>query len=862
MKDPNDITKLLVQDSDPDNSDEDIPDVIESSDDENQTLHQGSEASGSKLEGNSEDHSKMPSLESDDEEEPEVLAAANKTVKRTGQSFTTMGLSKLLLTNIQRKGFKTPTPIQRKSMPPILDGNDVVGMARTGSGKTAAFVLPMLEKLKNRSLNPPGGVRAIVLAPNRELAFQTLRAVKDFGRKTELKSVLLVGGDSMEDQFGWMMENPDIVVATPGRFLHLKVEMGLQLRNCEYVVFDEADRLFEMGFSDQLTEILASLPETRQTLLFSATLPPNLVEFAKAGLRNPMLVRLDVEQKISEQLQMAFFSVKDSERDAALLYVLQSVIKLPLMSAEQGAYLKQRAAYDGTNKQKREKEAMANTDLPTPDATIVFVPTKHHVEYVYHLLNQEGYAVSFLYGSLDQAARREQLYLFRAGKTSVMVVTDVAARGVDIPLLANVVNYNLPTSARVFIHRVGRTARAGHSGWAYSLVREQDLPYLVDLEVFLARSIETAVTANAKATTAPDYTEKLVLGSLPRSGLEACSERLQTLLQRDSDDLQALQQVAVRGEKMYLRSREAASKTGIHKAKEELLNTGKWDLAHPLVVATDTKEVELEKQKNDMLARLANRRVKETVFEFKKNGAGDAAQMMARRRQQIAPVQHRLHQKQEAKRAEMEAAEVARSHVTENKNKSDDSSDPHFTPTSFRDNENYISHYESKEALQERGYSFNDSASKASFQVGDEGGDFHSKQITRWDKKRGKFVKHQDDGKKYIRGENGQLIPASLRSGRFDAWKRANKVDDNGFGGNYAGSQGRRFKHNKITAPKVGVDRARDDYAERKAKFESKGRSAALGLKSSREIQKERAEKQKRWEKSNQAGKGKKRKRN
>lgn len=860
MKASDDITNLLVQESDLDNSEEDIPDVIESSDDENQSPHQSNKAPHSNPYNDSDDKSKMPSLESDEEDEPEVLAATTKAVKRTGQNFTAMGLSKLLLTNIQRKGFKTPTPIQRKSMPPILDGNDVVGMARTGSGKTAAFVLPMLEKLKNRSLNPPGGVRAIVLAPNRELAFQTLRAVKDFSRKTELKSVLLVGGDSMEDQFGWMMENPDIVVATPGRFMHLKVEMGLQLRNCEYVVFDEADRLFEMGFSDQLTEILSSLPENRQTLLFSATLPPTLVEFAKAGLRNPMLVRLDVEQKISEQLQMAFFSVKDSERDAALLYVIQSVIKLPLMSSEQSAYLKQRAAYDGTNKQKREKEVMANTDLPTPHATIVFVPTKHHVEYIYHLLNQEGYAVSFLYGSLDQAARREQLYLFRAGKTSIMVVTDVAARGVDIPLLANVVNYNLPTSARVFIHRVGRTARAGHSGWAYSLVREQDLPYLVDLEVFLARSIETS--GNTHATSAPDYTEKLVLGSLPRSGLEACSERLQTLLQRDSDDLQAMQQVAVRGEKMYLRSREAASKTGIHKAKEELINTGKWDIAHPLAAAADNKEVEFEEQKNAMLARLANRRVKETVFEFKKNGAGDAAQMMARRRQQIAPVQQRLHQKQEAKRAELEAAEVARSHFAANKKSSDDSADPYSTPTSFRDNENYMSHYESKEALQERGYSFNDSASKASFHLGDEGGDFHSKQITRWDKKRGKYVKHQEDGKKFIRGENGQLIPASLRSGRFDAWKRTNKVDDNGFGGNYAASQGRRFKHNKITAPKVGVDKARDDYTERKARFESKGKGASLGLKSSREIQKERAEKQKRWEKSNQAGKGKKRKRN
>jgi ATP-dependent RNA helicase DDX54/DBP10 len=210
------------------------------------------------------------------------------------------GLNAHLLKAISRKGFSVPTPIQRKTIPLVLDGQDVVGMARTGSGKTAAFVIPMIEKLKAHSARV--GARALILSPSRELALQTLKVVKEFGRGTDLKCVLLVGGDSLEEQFGFMAANPDIVIATPGRFLHLKGEMSLDLSSIKYVVFDEADRLFEMGFAAQLTEILHALPTSRQTLLFSATLPKSLVEFARAGLQEPSLVRLDAESKVSPDL--------------------------------------------------------------------------------------------------------------------------------------------------------------------------------------------------------------------------------------------------------------------------------------------------------------------------------------------------------------------------------------------------------------------------------------------------------------------------------------------------------------------------------------------------------------------------------
>lgn len=210
---------------------------------------------------------------------------------------------------IIHKGFKVPTPIQRKCIPIVLQGDDVVGMARTGSGKTAAFLIPMFEKLKAHSAKV--GARALLLSPSRELALQTQKVCKELGKYTDLRSCVLVGGDSLDDQFSMLASNPDILIATPGRLLHLMVEMELDLRTVQYVVFDEADRLFEMGFAVQLHEILSRLPPTRQTLLFSATLPKMLVDFAKAGLQEPTLIRLDADTKISRDLEVCMTHGKD-----------------------------------------------------------------------------------------------------------------------------------------------------------------------------------------------------------------------------------------------------------------------------------------------------------------------------------------------------------------------------------------------------------------------------------------------------------------------------------------------------------------------------------------------------------------------
>ena len=321
--------------------------------------------------------------------------------------------------------------------------------ARTGSGKTAAFVLPMIERLKSHS--PKVGARGLILSPSRELALQTLKVIKEFGKGTDLRCVLLVGGDSLEEQFSAMAANPDILIATPGRFLHLKVEMGLDLASVRYVVFDEADRLFEMGFAVQLVEILHALPSSRQTLLFSATLPKSLVEFARAGLQEPRLIRLDAESKISPDLESAFFTVKGQEKEGALLHVLSDIIQIP--TGETKATIEAKEGKPSKKRKHNEIDRPKAGKSPTEHSTIVFAATKHHVEYIANLLRHSGFAVSHAYGSLDQTARKIQVTDFVTGMTNILVVTDVAARGIDIPVLANVINYDFPSQPKIFIRK-------------------------------------------------------------------------------------------------------------------------------------------------------------------------------------------------------------------------------------------------------------------------------------------------------------------------------------------------------------------------------------------------------------------------
>lgn len=387
--------------------------------------------------------------------------------------------------------------------------------------------------------------------------------------------------------------------------------MNLDLKSVQYVVFDEADRLFEMGFETALGEILQRLPTSRQTLLFSATLPKSLVEFAKAGLQDPKLVRLDAESKISSDLKMAFFSVKQVEKEACLLTLLRDVIKVPLAADHTQEAEATDAKHHGKGKGKR------SDTLTAPHQTIVFAATKHHIEYLTNLLTTAGYAVSHIYGSLDQTARTHQMDQFRRGLTSILVVTDVAARGIDIPVLENVINYDFPQGARVFVHRVGRTARAGRQGWAWSFITHSELPYLLDLQLFLGRPLKSQVTEQGDQV----YTENLILGTFGREALDEEVEYTRTL-EDVNHSLPSLREVMKRGHAMYERSKGKASPASYKRAKE-MTKDPKWMLAgatagvHPVLIKNSSNPQALSDAtaRQALLRSVNSFRPSETIFE-------------------------------------------------------------------------------------------------------------------------------------------------------------------------------------------------------------------------------------------------------
>lgn len=757
-------------------------------------------------------------------------------------------------------------------------------MARTGSGKTGAFVIPMIEKLRAHSAR--FGSRALIMSPSRELAIQTLKVVKEFARGTDLKAVLLVGGDSLEEQFGYMAANPDIVIATPGRFLHLKVEMSLDLSSIKYVVFDEADRLFEMGFAAQLTEILHALPPSRQTLLFSATLPASLVEFARAGLQDPSLVRLDAETKVSPDLESAFFSIKGAEKEGALLHILHDVIKMPMGTPES-------SSKDGEKGSKKRKRGESGGGKPTEHSTIVFTATKHHVEYLANVLHEAGFAVSHVYGSLDQTARRNQVEDFRRGKTNILVVTDVAARGIDIPVLANVINYDFPSQPKIFVHRVGRTARAGQRGWSYSLVRDMDAPYLLDLQLFLGRRLVLGQEGDE-----PSFASDIIVGSLKRDMVEANVEWMNKLLREDVD-INTLRGVAAKAEKLYLKTRNSASSQSAKRSREIAASTG-WSQLHRLF-GDDVDG--MEQARADMLARISSFKPQETIFEISHTDKShsEAAEVMKQLRKKITP-KNRQPQKQES---DIEDDDIPTNpngndmDVDSDEAASDDEAPDAEEPngweddddelevtvsntgakkgkTDWRDSEVFMSYTpRTHNAAEERGYGVhsggfveaardvtmdltNDETAKSFGQP--------SRSKMRWDAKSKKYVSRDNDedgskGSKMITGESGVKIAATFQSGRYDKWKRAQRVrslprvgEAEKPGTTQGLPSGVRYKHKLDKAPKE-ADKYRDDFHVRKKRVDEArekrqgrfrdGMGSKKELKGAHDIRKERQEKEK-----------------
>lgn len=791
-----------------------------------------------------------------------------------GSSFQSMGLLPALLRSLLLRGYTTPTPIQRASIPSIvsLPQRDLVGMARTGSGKTLAYIVPLIHKLNGRHATS-FGIKSIILCPGRELALQILKVGKDISRGCKpddaeaIRWAMIVGGESMDEQFALMASNPDVVIGTPGRLLHLAVEMNLDLSAVQYTVFDEADRLFEMGFAAQLEELLKRLPPSRQTLLFSATLPKSLVEFARAGLGpNPRLVRLDAESKISADLGMGFFSVKPGDKEAALLILLRDVIGVPfgqgVARGDGGWGDKKRKRLSSKPSSSGMPGGIRGTDRLLPHQTIIFCATKHHVEYLLALLTNAGYACSHIYSSLDQAARSLEMKKFREGETSLLVVTDVAARGIDLPVLEHVVNYDFTPSARVFVHRVGRTARAGKSGWAWSLIVNKDLPALCDLALFLNRPLQPPMIVDDAEPL--DAHTSLHLGALPRESLDVENEYLTTTLpsinSNTADQLIALKQVVVRAQKMYERS-NGGNKPGpqiFKQAKKmmdvideggegdvwKLAGSGKEDggisdfyrrpsvygLAGPGPDASTTTErlftktnAATEEARAGLLAKISNFRPAETVFEVGTRGeATPLTKLMKDRRKTLAVNLERRKlakvddegieedegspakemnatsgdspQAEQADEDDIEAVfDVGGSASVEDTEESNDrsaSKKQSGVKKDYKDPDFYMG-YQQKDAHTEKGYAlssgadFVSQARMAAFGLNsDDGTRFgttsQAPSASRWDTKKKKFVKGDGvgaDNQKMIRTEAGTKLPATFRSGRFDEWKKKNKVD-------------------------------------------------------------------------------------
>ncbi|XP_046617895.1 ATP-dependent RNA helicase DDX54 [Neodiprion virginianus] len=681
-----------------------------------------------------------------DDDDGQLRVTKKKSGKRSG-GFQAMGLSFPILKGVQKRGYKIPTPIQRKTIPLVLEGRDVVAMARTGSGKTACFLIPLFEKLKMRQAK--AGARAIVLSPTRELALQTLKFIKELGRFTGLKAAVILGGDSMDNQFSALHGNPDIIVATPGRFLHICVEMDLKLNSIEYIVFDEADRLFEMGFGEQLHEIVNRLPTSRQTLLFSATLPKVLVEFAKAGLSDPVLLRLDVESKLPDELKLAFIASRPEEKLAVLLCLLKNIVK--------------------------------------PESqTVVFAATIHHVEYIHMILDKANISNTFIYSNLDPSARKINAAKFQTGKVKVLVVTDVAARGIDIPQLDNVINFNFPSKSKLFVHRVGRCARAGRTGTAYSIVGPDEYSYLIDLHLFLGRPLH--IMPAKPIGNVPEG----AIGRMPQSMVE---EQLAELIlwHENTSDIENMKKVCSNAYQQYIRSRPGSSADSVKRVKE--LKIGSAGVIPEYCDVTPAAA--------DLLCRMKNYRPQGTVFEIgTKPSSVDYTVMKAKRafhRENIANFHRKIDEKEEqeaiaseefAKKSNLvpssaeEISATFSSVITPKKRKMDDlyKEKKKKKQKVTRDEEFYIP-YSAPDKHTEAGLAVNSFAVEAERLQMDLTADSEDSrrlqtQLKRWDRKKKKMVTVQKETKSAkIRTESGVWIPATYKGNRYSQWKERSKVD-------------------------------------------------------------------------------------
>ena len=403
-------------------------------------------------------------------------------------TFKELNLTAPLLRAVQEAGYETPSPIQAAAIPPVLSGRDLMGCAQTGTGKTAAFALPMLDRLTANAPRRKGAIRALILTPTRELALQIGESFDAYGKYLKLRSTVIFGGVGQAPQVEALKKGVDILIACPGRLNDLIGQGFIDLSDLEIFVLDEADRMLDMGFVHDVKKVIAKLPGERQNLMFSATMPTEIEQLAAGILRKPAFVKVDPVSSTVDRIQQSLYHVEKGNKKFLLPWLIKN-LQPPVVNA------------------------------------LVFSRTKHGADKIAKDLTKQGIPAAAIHGNKSQTARVTALENFKAGKTKVLVATDIAARGIDISELSHVFNYDLPEVSETYVHRIGRTARAGADGTAVSFCAPEEQEYLAGIEKLNRRKIPVVSGHPWDGVPAPVRPEPPVRGKKPKAAAAEPAEK-------------------------------------------------------------------------------------------------------------------------------------------------------------------------------------------------------------------------------------------------------------------------------------------------------------------------------------------------
>ncbi|MDR1198869.1 MAG: DEAD/DEAH box helicase [Prevotellaceae bacterium] len=372
-------------------------------------------------------------------------------------TFKELNISEPILKALVNKKYETPTPIQEQAIPVAISGRDLLGIAQTGTGKTAAFAIPVIQKLNRLQVQGQRrDIKALILTPTRELAIQIDECFKDYAKYTDLRHTVIFGGVNQQSQTDRLKKGVDILIATPGRLLDLIAQKYVTLNSIRHFILDEADRMLDMGFIHDIKRLLPMLPKRKQTLFFSATMPLAIAELSKSILYNPVKVEVTPVSSAVETIEQCLYFVEKPQKKDLLITIL-----------------------------KKEQDK----------SVLVFSRTKHGADKIARILNKKGIGCEAIHGNKAQGARQRALTNFKSGKTRVIIATDIAARGLDIANLEMVINYDLPDMAETYVHRIGRTGRAGNSGTALTFCSHDERMMIKDIQKLTGQKLNTVLTA-------------------------------------------------------------------------------------------------------------------------------------------------------------------------------------------------------------------------------------------------------------------------------------------------------------------------------------------------------------------------------